>query len=392
MDGLGASIARQIADRSDASVAAIPSDAQRPVFVVRLRDGRVPLLVRDFGHAIGLSIRGARSWSNRRDRPSPTVVVEAVEAIAHWAATHSPESVSLYELALRATDSLAESLGTEWSASFPGTPDPTECWVHPAVFDAGSVGIFEERAVVWVRDVLHEFRVTHRGELACFLGEVVDAARLQGAEYAANRIGAERMTELADELADRLTERLGFRCRAVPMRRESHASSRRIVIASDRTSPGELVEIEARGGRIVAHAGVPGNEGWDGELVDVASTIEPIVDAIRTAFERVTIDAIRPGRLYRVLEGLQGLERGAIVRFVRFDDIDNHFGAYEFESSDGRTMRVEGDFSTPRRSPLGEAHRFLAIVDGDERSERPQASRNAPSSRTKRRGSSNGAR
>ena len=79
--------------------------------------------------------------------------------------------------------------------------------------------------------------------------------------------------------------------------------------------------------------------------------------------ESLTIERITVGQRYRVLQSIGELREGMVVRFIGFEDIDNHYGVYEFAGPDGSKLAVGGDYSTPRNSPLGQAHRYLKPVE-----------------------------
>ncbi len=64
------------------------------------------------------------------------------------------------------------------------------------------------------------------------------------------------------------------------------------------------------------------------------------------------MQGLEVGATYRVVTSVQELTRGAVVRFVGFDDIDNHHGCYEFVTLDGGTLKVCGDFSNRDRDPF----------------------------------------
>jgi len=94
-----------------------------------------------------------------------------------------------------------------------------------------------------------------------------------------------------------------------------------------------------------------------------ADAVSRLVRLTRPVYTRLALHHLEPGKRYRVLETLQELQRGDIVVFRLFDDIDNHYGRYEFETPGGRRVAVGGDFSTPEHSPLAETHRYLEELD-----------------------------
>jgi hypothetical protein len=67
---------------------------------------------------------------------------------------------------------------------------------------------------------------------------------------------------------------------------------------------------------------------------------------------------IRPLDTYRVLADVGQLKQGQVVKFVGFDDVDNHYGVFVFTDADGNVLEVSGDFSGP--SSLTELRAALA--------------------------------
>lgn len=61
---------------------------------------------------------------------------------------------------------------------------------------------------------------------------------------------------------------------------------------------------------------------------------------------------IKPNDEYVVLCDLGGLKKGDLVRFVGFDDVDNHYGIFVFVDSNDRVLEVSGDCSGPNHSCL----------------------------------------
>ena len=57
--------------------------------------------------------------------------------------------------------------------------------------------------------------------------------------------------------------------------------------------------------------------------------------------------AMRPLDSYRVLADAGELKQGQIVKFIGFDDVDNHYGIFVFTDADGGALEVSGDFSGP---------------------------------------------
>lgn len=55
---------------------------------------------------------------------------------------------------------------------------------------------------------------------------------------------------------------------------------------------------------------------------------------------------LKQGNAYIVLSDLGDLKTGKIVKFIGFDDIDNHYGKFVFTDSKGQVIEVCGDFSS----------------------------------------------
>jgi len=56
---------------------------------------------------------------------------------------------------------------------------------------------------------------------------------------------------------------------------------------------------------------------------------------------------ITPGEKYLVLKDIGDLKKGELVKFVLFDDVDNHYGIFVFTDSADKILEVSGDFSGP---------------------------------------------
>lgn len=52
----------------------------------------------------------------------------------------------------------------------------------------------------------------------------------------------------------------------------------------------------------------------------------------------------KPDQKYLVLTDVDDLKKGEVVKFVGFDDVDNHFGIYVFTDAKGTILEVSGDF------------------------------------------------
>lgn len=71
---------------------------------------------------------------------------------------------------------------------------------------------------------------------------------------------------------------------------------------------------------------------------------------------------MRPGEEFSVLADLCDLRQGEVVRFIGFDDVDNHYGIFVFTSVDGAVLEVSGDFSGPGHSQLQALKASLARI------------------------------
>ena len=56
---------------------------------------------------------------------------------------------------------------------------------------------------------------------------------------------------------------------------------------------------------------------------------------------------IRPLDTCCVLANVGQLQQGQVVKFIGFDDVDNHYGIFVFTDGDGNVLEVNGDFSGP---------------------------------------------
>lgn len=54
---------------------------------------------------------------------------------------------------------------------------------------------------------------------------------------------------------------------------------------------------------------------------------------------------IKPSEEYVVLTDLGDLKKGERVKFIGYDDVDNHFGIFVFVDTEGKVLEVSGDFA-----------------------------------------------
>src|SRR5262245_4722683 len=138
----GRALAPELAARLGGTVRELPGAAEEPSsFAVALPDGRMPLLLRDFGHLTGISLEGVNAW-HESAAPSTALVAEILAATETWSRAQPADEVTLVELALDLTATLAEAFSDRWTIDIPGTPDPSEMWLHGSDREAASVGVF----------------------------------------------------------------------------------------------------------------------------------------------------------------------------------------------------------------------------------------------------------
>lgn len=70
--------------------------------------------------------------------------------------------------------------------------------------------------------------------------------------------------------------------------------------------------------------------------------------------------AMESGAEYIVLQDLCDLRKGQVVKFIGFDDVDNHFGRFVFTNQDGAVLEVDGDFSSSEHSRFKELKNALS--------------------------------
>ncbi|MBA3540416.1 MAG: YqcC family protein [Deltaproteobacteria bacterium] len=356
-------IAEAIARELEAGLREVPSGDHTAQLAIVLPDGRVPILVRDFGHAFGVEVSGSRTWRLLASADT-TAIVPDVAAVARQWNTNHPTTVTLLEIALDLVTALGGELGERWTVAIPGTEDPTEVWLHAPIRESGAVGVFRGRALVWVEGEARSIDIRSRADLVAARAHVITNVREQQRLYSRNVQLGERLVSLAGELASRLAVRIPieggwqYQTRGTA----SYDTSITITIGSSDGSVPEAVTLAAVRGELRAHAGLVGDDGWDGELATpeaIDAALDAIVAAVERARHSLTIEQLAVGTRYRVLQDHRELVAGSAVRYARFDDVDNHYHRYVFTTEDGNEVVVDGDASTPRTGPLGEVHRFL---------------------------------
>jgi hypothetical protein len=329
----------------------------RPDRLIVLGDGRVPLLVRDFGHTLGVCLVGVRGWHDRPASFLDAVVREIVVATQAWATSESHTRATMFECAGMLAEFLAAHTGGPWTVSIPGVEVPAEIWLHPSEGSA-SVGVFADAVRVWNGSQSLEKVMVLRADLestSSSMRAIAIAVDGQLATHARNLDLAARIEAVSERLIARLEPRLG-RCDRSRTGLVSHFSAIQMSLGF---SGWGVVRIFAKDGGVTVEAGLVGEQGWSGSDDVTDEMCDAIVAALERAQRSLTIEKLVVGREYEVREDLQDLRAGMIVRFDGFDDIDNHYGRYEFTARDGRRVSIGGDFSHPRHSPLGETHRYL---------------------------------
>jgi len=71
---------------------------------------------------------------------------------------------------------------------------------------------------------------------------------------------------------------------------------------------------------------------------------------------------LKPNPEYLVLENVGDLKKDQLVKFVGFDDVDNHYGIFVFVDADGKVLEVSGDFSGATHSSMVNLKRALSTA------------------------------
>ena len=394
-DEPAAELSRAIAVALGGVVVEVPSEQPVRQLAVALSDGRVPVLVRGFGHTIGANVATTAQWSLRPNADLIAAAVPIAEAARDWAASH-PGTATMLDLALEVARAVAADRGERWTVGIPGTVAPTEMWLHGPSIDVASVGVSEGGVHLWIDGALRRHAAPTRGELAGACAFAVGAVREQAARYERHVALGARLEAATEELVRALAPRLPAVELVASIRgRPTYAGAIRASIGwrakkkrktAARIEPCEVVTLAADGGAIGVHAGVVGPDGWEGELTSADAILDAVIAAIERALETLTIERLTVGQRYRVLETTQELVAGTIVTYTGLDDIDNHYGRYVFVTSGGVEVAVAGDCSVPRHGPLRELHRILAEVDDDSRPTRRRPVRRDGRRRRHRRG------
>jgi len=342
----------------------IPTD-HGAAWAVVMPSGAMPVLIVDYGHLVRVSILKVVSWDWTPEQTPEVLLGELAVASKTWLAEH-PDRVSLTELAVDLADHLGREFGNVWDVSIPGTVDPSEMWLHPPHRGTAAVGIFDQRAVIWLGDKATTLSVRNRGLLPSVREKTVAAVERQIAHY-------ERHVALSEQIraaANTLCSALGWSTvapqgrYAMVTRGDSSYESTIECRITWNNGGADFVVARLFGGdnRVNLTAGVEGPLGWTGHIDRTEELTQSLADQIAKAFivelTTLTVDKIAVGHRYRVLETIQGLVKGALVTFVGLDDIDNHYGSFDFTDDTGDKVSVTGDFSSSG-GPLREAYRYL---------------------------------
>ena len=348
-----------VAHAAGGTVRVFPCD--QPAWVVVMPGPTVPVLIRDHGHTVSVSIRNTATFSQPIAEIHAAIPAIAASASA-WAKAHAAD-VSLVELALDMMDTLSSEFGEHWKSSIPGTPDPSEIWLHGK--DDASVGVFDQKVVVWVDGKMRASSVRNRYQLQSVREKVIAAVRDQHAAGVAS-------SELGDEvfrMAGQLVAFLGL-SRVAPQ--GTYRTGRRnglecTVVWNNGGTDQELARLRGfhtkQGGRIEIEAGVEGPLGWKKSFgVLTAPDADEIAAAYIVELQTLTLDKLVESRRYLVLEDIGELKKGMQVRFNRFVDFDNHHNAYEFLDDHDNPYSVWGDYSSKRHGELAATYRYLREI------------------------------
>jgi hypothetical protein len=71
---------------------------------------------------------------------------------------------------------------------------------------------------------------------------------------------------------------------------------------------------------------------------------------------------MKPYEEFVVLFDLGDLKKGAVVKFIGFDDVDNHYGIFVFVDQKDKVLEVSGDCSGPNNSCLRDLRIALSRI------------------------------
>ncbi len=362
MTTTGRAVADAVARDLGGEVRALPTDGCKE-FVIVVAGGRAPVLVREFPASLGACVPSGPAIVDGAANFDAPRISEIVEGAKAWLAKRDVAVVSMYGIAVALLDAFTAQLDEAWLAHTPGTADPTELWLSSPQRDAGSVGVFPAKIVIWIGTSARSFSLTTLAEVATALPSILAAVREQRARFERHIAASARIRTAAAELTAKLAERTKLPTTVVHGGFVRHDSSEHATI----TCGTRRVVIDMIDDEIRVHAGLVGKSGFACKLdeldADFDHVFSQIVSALAEARARLTVGDLRVRARYRVIDDWKGLPAGDEVTFVGLDDIDNHYGEYQFDTTDGQRIIVGGDCSHPETGPLSEVHLYLERVE-----------------------------
>jgi hypothetical protein len=320
----GREIATELARATNGVVRTLATDAQYPSFGVEIAPAGCVILVRDHGYVTGVSV-GMRAWSVSSIEPMPAdIATEALRRVA----THGFET-TMADASLALAPALEGAFEERWELSIPGgQPAPTEMWLHPVERrERASVGIFP--ASVRVPPTMIAMPVERR--LAPLCRDVIDAVRAQHGAYDRNVVISQECGRVARAIAARF--HLTWRVDGPPS--PSYFSPIALKLGDE--AQRELARVEEIDGVLVVRAGLA-KGGWQGPAARALGELDAIGRAIDAMKGVVTMDELREGTRYRVLDSFGGLVKGETVRYM--GPIDNH-APHEFIRPGGEQVLID---------------------------------------------------
>lgn len=348
-------VAESIAMTAGATTRVLPGTGSGDAAAVVLPDGRAPALVMSWSPGYGrIVLAGGGAWNFTRHESLAEVLSKVAAAIDGWQTSISARTVpTLCEIALAALDVVNETFEERWTVSIPGTPEPSELWLHPPDRPGGAVGVFAGRVNVASVDYVP---FPTRGDLALHRDALVAAVKQQRARYERNLAQEASVLTLAEALATRLSSRLGRTCEVVCWGATSYEGTVAPFLRAKDDPRRTLVWLRPGVDRIEVHGGAWGRAGWSTTGTDVDAMIEPLAEAIERGADLFCVGRLKRGARYRVTRDFEGLKQGEIVTVEGLNDIDNHHGELVFTRQDGREIAIGGDFSSPEQGWVGELY------------------------------------
>jgi hypothetical protein len=352
-------LAQAIAAGVNGTVCELACGGERSAHVVKLVDGRVPLLVQATPKHLAVTL-GSRGWHQVTGAPDTTLVRDVVVATEKWEKSKPTNKVTMFELAFDITAALTAAFGAQWIARIDGMFERPRFELSGPNENAAMVRINEEGLVA-----NDSIPVTKREQLEGARALVIEHVRAQHARYAHALELRTQMMIVANALAERLPWRARVTCTLrAPTNPVTHGwVGVATLLCKDARGTTE-VDVRGEDDHVRVQAGLAAPRGWRGD-VDVLddAALASIAAAVETALATLTLDKLTVGAKYRVRETIDELKAGEIVTFKQFDDVDNHYGCYEFIDASGKTVGVGGDYSTPQNSTLGgDTGRYLEAL------------------------------